>query len=69
MALFLNLVLSLIGTCCGAPFYHDGPSTPAEPLHLTGTAVSVQAWASLLAGIVFLSAAIWTTVRLAIKLI
>jgi hypothetical protein len=69
MAPFLNLVLSVIGICCGIPPYHDGPSTPAEPLHLTGTAVSVQAWASLLAGIVFLSAAIWTTARLAMKLI
>ena len=69
MGPFPNLVLSLIGTCCGAPFYHDGPSTPAELPRLTGTAASVQAWASLLAGIVFLSAAIWTTVRLAIKLI
>lgn len=68
MASFL-IVLSLIGTCCGALPCHDGPSTPAEPLHLTGTAASVRAWASLLAGIVFLSAAIWTTVRVAMKLI
>jgi hypothetical protein len=46
----------------------DRPPRPSYRA-LTGTAASVQAWASLLAGIVFLSAAIWTTVRLAIKLI
>jgi hypothetical protein len=68
MAPFL-IVLSLMGHAAGALPCHDRPSTPVEPLHLTGTVASVQAWASLLAGIVFLSAAIWTTVRVAMKLI
>jgi hypothetical protein len=70
MARFLlYLVLSLIRICCGTPPYHEGPSTAAEPLHLTGAAASVQAWASLFAGIMFLSAAIWMAVRIAMKLI
>jgi hypothetical protein len=65
----LDLVISLIGICCGIPPYHEGRATAAAPLHLTGPAASFQAWASLLAGVVFLSAAIWMIVRLAMKLL